>query len=90
MYYVARGWSGCSGSAWGTLSPGTKDGWRHAEHLEGVARQAIESVGIGGHGHWREGGAGGKCSSCDAAHAERARLSALLTSVIPPEMGDQP
>ena len=39
-YYTQHGWSGCAGSAWSTLTPGTKDGWRHAESQFSRAEKA--------------------------------------------------
>jgi len=39
-YYRAYGWSGCAGSTWATLTPATRDGWRHAEAL--AARLAAQ------------------------------------------------
>jgi hypothetical protein len=46
--------------------------------VEGIAHEAILSVGIGGHSHWREGGSGGQCSACDLASQVRADLRAAL------------
>lgn len=43
-----------------------------------LADEAIRAIGTGGHSHWRSGGAGGSCSSCDRATAERDRLRAAL------------
>lgn len=48
------------------------------ERLRIVAEEAIESIGAGGHSHWREGGTGGVCRACEYATAERDRLRGLL------------
>ena len=40
-------------------------------------RDLIENVG--GHDHWREGGAGGTCATCDRQNAALGRARAALT-----------
>ena len=43
-YYKMWGWSGCAGSAWSTLPPATKDGWRHAEDAQGRANALARKI----------------------------------------------
>lgn len=53
------------------------------EALETALRDVLDN--IGGHGHWREGGAGGRCETCVRQDSAAGRARAALSSPPSPQ-----
>lgn len=63
-------------SAASTDSRTPEEWFDYIARLEGVVRDLLDNMG--GHSHWREGGAGGVCSTCEQQSAARFRARQVL------------